>query len=95
MYNQPGYGGYNYPNQFQGGYYNANGEYFNKGGYYNNPPNDRYYTYGQQQPGGYNYGKGYQSDQCMDQCLACLAALCCCCLVCDILNWFFYTEIFF
>ena len=91
MYNQPNYGGCNYPNQYNGGYYTANGDYYNNGGgYYENLPPDRYYTYGQQPQAGYNYGKGYQSNGCMDECLACMAAMCCCCLVCDMLNWFLY-----
>ncbi len=92
MYNQQGYGGYNYPNQYQGGMYNANGDYYNKGNYYDNYPNDRYNNYGQQQ-GGYSYGqKGHQGDNCMEQCLACMAALCCCCFVCDVLTWFFILH---
>lgn len=87
MFNQGNYGGGGYPNQFQGGYYDASGQYYSKGAtYFDNQPQDRYYAYGQQQ-GGYQYGsRGYQSQECMDQCLACLAAMCCCCLVCDLLH---------
>lgn len=61
MFNQQGYGGYNDPYQQPGGYYNAGADNYNKGTYYGNQPNDRYYTYGQQQQGGYNYGRGNQS----------------------------------
>lgn len=82
MFPQQYDGGYNYPNQFQGGYYNANGDYLSKG----YQPTDRYYTYGQPQQTGYNYGNGMRSDECMDQCLACLAATCCCCLLCNMLH---------
>lgn len=46
-------------------------------------PAYRYDAYGR---GGYNYGPMKQDNSCMDECLACLAAMCCCCFMCDVLT---------
>ena len=92
MYNQPSYGGYHYTkpaDAYQGNYYNPNtGNYGNynpghQGAYHGGYPDNRYNNYGQ---GGYNYGKPYQGDTCMQSCLATAAALCCCCFMCDVLT---------